>query len=117
MAKDNDLKQIKELLEIVAHKVDLMEVSRTGQSASFHLMKDQQSVMNVKLDDIHKDLEEVKETLESHTGVLVNIESTLEGYADAYKVNKGNIERLDERLAIVETQLEIQPSDQLAIQR
>ena len=63
MTKDNDLKQIKELLEIVAHKVDLMEVSRTGQSASFHLMKDQQSVMNVKLDDIHKDLEEVKETL------------------------------------------------------
>lgn len=117
MKKDDDLKQIKELLEIVAHKVDMMEVSRTGQSASFHLMKDQQSVMNAKLDEIRKDLDEVKETLKGHTGSLMNIEATLEGYADAYKVNKGNIERLDERLITVEDKLEIQPSDQLAIQR
>lgn len=113
MKKDDDLKQIKELLEIVAHKVDMMEISRIGQSASLHLMKDQQSVMNAKLDAIRKDLDEVKETLESHTGSLMNIEATLEGYADAYKVNKGNIERL----ITVEDQLEIQPSDQLAIQR
>ncbi len=64
---NNDLKKIKELLEIVKHKVDKMEVSRTGQSASIHLMKDQQSVMNEKLDAIGKDLGEVKETQEGHT--------------------------------------------------
>src|SRR3989344_3900088 len=110
MKKEDDLKQIKELLEIVAHKVDMMEVSRTGQSASFYLMKDQQSVMNAKLDAIRKDLEGVKETLQSHTGSLMNIEATLEGYADAYKVNKKNIERIDERLTIAEDQLEIQHS-------
>lgn len=67
MKKGDDLKTIKELLEIVKHKVDMMEVSRTGQSASLHLMKDQQSVMNDKLDAIGKDLGKVKETQEDHT--------------------------------------------------
>ncbi len=60
MKKDDDLKKIKELLEIVKHKVDTMEMSRTGQSATIHLIKEQQSVMNEKLD-------EVKETQEDHT--------------------------------------------------
>lgn len=70
MKKGDDLKTIKELLEIVAHKVDGMESSRTFQSATFHLMKDQQSVMNSKLDSISKDLDEVKETQEDHTRKL-----------------------------------------------
>ncbi|MBI4039051.1 hypothetical protein HY384_03780 [Candidatus Daviesbacteria bacterium] len=66
---------------------------------------------------INKAVEPIKETLENHTGALMRIESVLEGYADAYKVNKKNIERLDDRLTTVEDQLEIHPSDQLAIQR
>lgn len=69
------------------------------------------------LSGVKEDLSGIKETLENHTGALVRIESVLEGYADAYKVNKGNIERLDKRLIKVEDHLEIHPSDQLAIQR
>lgn len=117
MKKSDDLKQIKELLEIVRHKVDTMEFKRTGESASLYLIKDQQSVMNEKLDAIGQDLEDVKETLRSHTGALMSIEATLEGYADAYKVNKKNIEKLDERLITAEDQLDIHPPDQLAIQK
>lgn len=112
---NDDLKQIKELLEIVAHKVDMMEVSRTGQSASFYLMKDQQSVMNAKLDAIRKNLEEVKETLQSHTSSLMSIETTLEGYADSYKINKGNIERLDARQTVVENNLGIEVPEDLKV--
>lgn len=66
---------------------------------------------------VKRELEPIKESLQTHSGALVRIESVLEGYADAYKVNKSNIERLDERLSTVEGQLEIQPSDQLVIQR
>ncbi len=83
MKKDDDLKQIKELLEIVKHKIDMMEIGRTGQSASFNLVKDQQSVMNEKLDAIGKDLDDVRETLQNHSGALMSIESVLEGYADS----------------------------------
>lgn len=67
MKKDDSLREIKEILEIVKHKVDMMEASRTGQSASIHFMRDQQSVMNGKLDALGKDLGEVKETQEDHT--------------------------------------------------
>ncbi len=64
MQKNDDLKQIKELLEIVKHKVDRIEVTQVGQSASIHLMRDQQSVMNEKLDKVREDLDEVKEDLQ-----------------------------------------------------
>ena len=69
-------------------------------------------------------LEPVKETQKSHgesletlKGAVVSIESKLDAYGDMYKINRGNIERLDERLTTAEDKLEIQPSDQLAIQR
>ncbi len=78
---------------------------------------DFKKLLDESLKPIQKDLKEVKETLQTHSGALVRIESVLEGYADAYKVNKKNIERLDDRLITVEDQLEIHPSDQLAIQR
>lgn len=60
MKKDDELRQIKELLEIVKHKVDTMDFVKTGQSASFMVIKDLQSVMNEKLDAIAKDLAEIK---------------------------------------------------------
>lgn len=106
----DDLKKIKELLEIVNNKVGKLETHLTVRSATLDLLKDQQSVMNQKLD-------EVQETLDSHTASLMNIEATLEGYADAYKVNKSNIERLDERLSKAEDQLDIPIPPELAIQR
>lgn len=91
MAKGDELTKIKELLEIVKHKVDMMDISRSGQSATLHLMKDQQSMMNKKMDDM-------KETLDSNTASLVDIESKLDSYADSYKINQHNIERLDTRV-------------------
>lgn len=98
MASD-DLKKIKELLEIVNSRVGKLEVHFMVRSSTWDLIKGQQSVMNDKLD-------EIQETQDSHSASLINIESTLKGYADAYKVNKGNIERLD-----------ISMSPELAIQR
>lgn len=76
-----------------------------------------EEVVNKAVDPIKEDLQEVKVTLENHTASLMSIEATLEGYADAYKTNKANIERLDDRLTTVEDHLEIHPSDQLVIQR
>ncbi|OGE14348.1 hypothetical protein A3F00_05470 [Candidatus Daviesbacteria bacterium RIFCSPHIGHO2_12_FULL_37_11] len=48
--------EIKELLEIIKHKIDILDVSRTDQSASIYLMRDQLSVMNSKFDEMGKTL-------------------------------------------------------------
>ena len=80
MNKD-DLKKIKELVEIIKHKIDMLSVGQTGQSAQITMIKDQLSVMNEKLD--------------SHIGSLMNIESTLNAYGDMYKINNDNAKKLD----------------------
>ncbi len=61
------IRPLKDLVEIVQHKVDRIESSRSAQSTSFYLMRDQQSVMNEKLDTITK-------TLEDHTKKLDRLE-------------------------------------------
>lgn len=113
MAND-DLKEIKELLEIVGNKVGRLETHVSTHSATMHLIKDQQSVMNEKLDDLKEDAEEtrqdsqelkedvaeVKETLESHDGALVRIESRLEGFADAWKINRAEINKVKRHLGL-----------------
>lgn len=69
------------------------------------------------LDTVKQDLKEVKQTQQSHTGSLMSIEATLNGYADAYKTNKANIERLDDRVAKLEDNTGITPPPELIIQR
>lgn len=70
-----------------------------------------------QLEDPDSGLGAINRRLDANTAATVELESTIKGYADAYKVNKKNIERLDERLTTVEDQLDIQPSDQLVIHR
>lgn len=69
------------------------------------------------LEEIKKTQQEMQETQSSHTGSFMRIESTLEGYADSYKVNKTNIERLDDRLVNAEDKLGIQITPEQTIQR
>lgn len=90
---DDVLRKIKELLEIVSHKVDKLETHVNLHSATMHRIKDQQSVLNEKLDQI-------QETLESHGGSLVNIESRLEGFADAWKINRAEINKVKKHLGL-----------------
>ncbi len=99
----NDSKKLTELLEIIKHKIDMLGAGQTAQSAQLSMVRDQSSLINSKLD--------------SHSVSLINIETTLAGYADSYKINKGNIERLDDRVSKVEDHLDIQISPELAIQR
>lgn len=59
MAND-ELKKIKELLEVVGNKVGRLETHVTAHSATMYLIKDQQSVMNEKLDGLQDEIKEVK---------------------------------------------------------
>lgn len=74
----NDIKTIKELLEIIKHKIGMIEMRQSTQSGQIILTKDQQSVMNEKLDAIGKDLSEVKETQEDHTKRLEALSGDME---------------------------------------
>lgn len=60
MAND-DLKRIKELLEIVNNKVGKLETHISVPTSTMHVIKDQQSVMNEKLDGLEGGIKTVKE--------------------------------------------------------
>lgn len=70
MAKDDtktlkdELRPLKDLLEIVKDKVDRMETFQNVTMQRVRDIKDQQSVINRKLD-------EMQETLDAHTGSLI----------------------------------------------
>ncbi len=89
----DDLKKIKDLVEIVVKKIRGIETQQGVMAEQVRTIKDQQSVMNDKLDN--------------HTGALMNIEHTLEGYADMYKVNKEKDEELKERIEVIEDKISI----------
>ena len=89
----DEIKPIKELIEVVNHKVGKVDTTQTVLLAQIRMIKDQQSVMNDKLDN--------------HTNSLVKIEDTLGTYADMYKVNKESNEQLEKRVEMIEDNLEI----------
>ena len=99
MAND-DLKKIKELLEIVNNKVGKLETHVSVHTSTMHIIKDQQSVVNEKLDGLHEGIAEMKETLENHGAALVNIESRLDGFADSWKINRAEINKVKKHLGL-----------------
>lgn len=123
MQKNDDLKQIKELLEIVKHKVDRIEVTQVGQSASIYLMRDQLSVMNEKLDGFQKDLGEVKEDLQGVKKTqdrqilpsVTCIETHIKAYKDAYQVNNANGKKLEKRVKVLEKRAGVTPPEELIL--
>ena len=96
----DDLKKIKDLVEIVVNKIRGVETQQSIMADQFRIVRDQQSVMNDKLDS-------VEDKLDNHTASLVKIEDTLEGYADMYNVNKEKSDELEERVETIEEKLAI----------
>lgn len=90
---DTKFKELKDLVEIIAHKVRSVEAHQGVMAEQLRLIKDQQSVINEKLD--------------SQTASLLKIEQIMEGYADMYKVNKEKNEELEERVDLIEDQVGI----------
>lgn len=82
----DELKQLKVLLEA--------EISPLKED--IRLVKSQMSEVNDKLD--------------THTLSLVEIEDTLKGYADMYKVNKETSKELNERVTVIEDHLGLAPA-------
>lgn len=89
---DKKLTELKELLEIIKHKMDMIEATSTGQSAAVSLMKDQLSVVNSKLNDViarlddpDSGLQRLNERMDAHTAAVMKLEQTVGAYGDMYK--------------------------------
>lgn len=96
-----EIRPVKEIVELIKKKVDNQELYIDVTSHNTRAVKEQQSVINEKLD--------------SHSAALVNIEAKLDGFTDSYKINQHNIERVDTRLSTVEEELGIEPPEDLKI--
>lgn len=78
----DDLKKIKEILEIVNNKVGKLETHVSLHSTTMHLIKDQQSVMNEKLDDLKKEVREMSENVDAARGDIESLHMDVKGIRD-----------------------------------
>lgn len=80
------------------------------------LRKIVKEVIDDALEPMKKDLAELKDTVENRVlPSVTETEVTLKSYADSYKINQHNIERVDIRLTTVEEKLDIDPPEDLKV--
>lgn len=110
MAND-DLKKIKELLEIVNSKVGKLETHVSIHTSTMHVIKDQQSVMNEKLDglqeDVHgleKGVKEMSENVDAARGDIESLHMDVKGIRDKeglfHSRNKREIDEIKTHLGM-----------------
>lgn len=113
----DEIKPLKELLEITSHKVKQIDLGQTLMSSQVGRLRDQVSVINEKLDD-HSGkldahtakLDQHSSKLDIHTESLVTIEDTLKSYKDMYVINNEKSEDLDVRVTVIEDHLGLSPT-------
>lgn len=72
-------------------------------------------LLDEALDPIKQDVHCLKENVDTLKVSVLSIEQTMTSYADSYKENQRNIERLDTRLTTVENNLDIEPPQELIV--
>lgn len=119
----DELRPLKDLLEIVKDKVDRMETFQNVTMQQVRDIKAQQSVMNGKLDYIEDRLDDpdiglavINKRLDANTAAVMELESTVKGYADMYKINDGNIRRMEKRLGPLEEEAGIDVAPELKLE-
>lgn len=103
-----ELRSTKDLVEMIKKKTDSQEFFVSAAAENVRRIKEQQSLMNEKLD-------EIKEVIDQHTGALVTIENTIKIYGDMYKLNNDNMKRLEKRLETLEDHVGIKPPPELTL--
>lgn len=73
-------------------------------------------LLDEALESLRKDIRELKDVQENRLlPSVMETETTVKSYADSYKMNQHNIERLDTRLNTVEDELAIEPPEDLKV--
>ncbi len=71
--------------------------------------------LKVDISVLKEDVETLKEDVTTLKGSVLSIEQTMNSYADSYKINQHNIERVDTRLSTVEDELNIEVPEDLKV--
>ena len=61
------------------------------------------------LKEIKKLLDPIKETQDSHTSSLINLEREIKAYMDALDVERKRVDKHDSRLEVIEESLDLNP--------
>lgn len=80
---------------------ELLEKLKNLIKEEIRPVKEQQSIMNEKLDQ--------------HTESLVQIETTVKSYSDMYKMNDDNVRKIQKRVEKLEKKSGIEPSPELIL--
>lgn len=107
----DDLKKIKELLEVVNNKVGKLETHVSIHTSTMHAIKDQQSVMNEKLDNLEttvestdKRLKRVEEKVDALSGDIEQLHDDVKGIRDKeglfHSRNKREIDEIKTHIGI-----------------
>ena len=67
--------------------------------------KDLQSLENLLDKKLDEKLQPIKETLDSHTVSLLNLEREIKSYMDALDIERKRIDKTDERVKVIEDSL------------
>ena len=106
----DELRPIKELVEVTKKKVDGQELFLHSTAANVRSIKEQQSVMNEKLDDHTKTLAEHTKILENQVlPSLTTIKTGIKGYKDMYQINDSNVRKVAKRVEVLEGKSGITP--------
>src|SRR5258708_36393174 len=101
---------VKEITEVTNDKVEKIGLFMNVTSGQVRMIKDQQSVINKKLDALGKDLKQVRETQDDRLlPLVVTIENEIKVYSDMYKLNNDNMKKLEKRLEVIEDQTVVTP--------
>lgn len=116
-SQQKSTRELKDLLEIIKNKVDHISASQAMQSTQIHFIRDQQSVINEKLDVNEEKINALITTSEEHSDKLdtlqlsvVETEQSIRTYGDMYQKNRDKIDGLDTRLTKVEGRLAVAPA-------
>lgn len=103
MSTDNT-KAVKELLEIINNKVGKIEMRQSLQTTQLSLMKDQQSVMNEKLDNIDSTVKEMSENVDAARGDIELLHLDVKGIREKeglfHSRNKREIDEIKTHLGL-----------------
>lgn len=78
------------------------------------LKKDIGSVRD-RLDDPDTGLKRINERLDSNTAAVMELEKTVKGYADMYKINDSNTRKMEKRVETLEENADIRPPSELQL--
>lgn len=123
MNDDKILRSIKELVEVIKQKVDRFDSRETVTTFQLTTLKEQQSVINEKLDDLgdsskeqEKRLKKIEEILENQVlPSVAYIEQNVKSYADMYKRNDDNVRKIQKRLGTLEEKSGVIPPEELTL--